>query len=122
MPSFKSALLMSCGLWFTATLLPAQETRGQILGRITDPSGAVVAGAEVKAVNTATSIVATTRTNGSGDYAFHLLISGTYNVSAELTGFKVFLQQGISLQVAENKTVNVVLEVGQTSDRVVVVG
>ena len=56
-------LLLFSGLCLTTTCLLAQETRGQILGRITDSSGAVVVSVQVKAVNTATSVAITTRTN-----------------------------------------------------------
>jgi hypothetical protein len=111
-----------CILAFAAGLARAQETRGQILGRVTDPSGAVVAGATIKAVNTATNVVTTTVTNQSGDYALPFLISGAYDVSAEMAGFKRFSQQGVSVRVADKATLNIVLEVGEASERVLVVG
>ncbi|MEK7406519.1 MAG: carboxypeptidase-like regulatory domain-containing protein, partial [Acidobacteriota bacterium] len=100
----------------------AQETRGQILDRVTDPSGAVVVGAAVKAVNTATNVVTSTTTNESGDYALPFLISSTYNITAEMAGFKNFSQEGVVVRVADKPTLNIVLQVGQASERVVVVG
>ncbi|HUS08103.1 MAG TPA: carboxypeptidase regulatory-like domain-containing protein [Bryobacteraceae bacterium] len=98
----------------------AQETRGQILGRVTDESGAVVVGASVTAVNVATNVASKTTTNDSGDYTLPFLIPGTYNVTSELKGFKSFEQEGILVRVADKATLNMVLQIGQTTDRVLV--
>ena len=100
----------------------AQETRGQILGRVTDQSGAVVIGATVKAVNTGTNVATTAITNESGDYALPFLIPGTYNVYAQMAGFKDFEQEGIALRVADKLTLNISFQVGQASEKVLVVG
>lgn len=109
-------------LAFAAVSAWAQETRGQILGRVTDPSGAVVAGATVKVVNTATNVATTVSTNQSGDYSVPLLISGTYTVSAEMAGFKKYEESGIGLRVADKLTLNIVLQIGDSTERVVVTG
>jgi TonB dependent receptor len=105
-----SLLCLTTVLLSSVMNLRAQETRGQILGRVTDRSGGVVVGAAVKAVNTETNVATTATTNT------------TYNVSAELTGFKVFSQEGIVVRLADKTTLNIVLQVGQTSERVVVIG
>lgn len=107
-------------LWTVA--LDAQETRAQILGRVTDQSGAVVVGAAVKAVNTATNVTTTATSNQTGDYALPFLIPGTYNVIGQMAGFKDFEQEGVILRVADKATLNIVLQVGQASERVVVEG
>jgi len=91
---FLSLLLVSNGT------LNAQETRGQILGRILDQSGAVVVGATVKALNTGTNVAITASTNESGDYFLPLLLPGTYTLSAEMRGFKTFVEESIPVQVA----------------------
>jgi len=123
MKRFFSLLCFGAVLLLLATArVDAQETRGQILGRVTDQSGAVLVGAGVKAINTATSVATTTATNESGDYVLPLLISGTYNVSAQMKGFRDFTQEGILLRVADKATLNIVLEIGQASERVLVVG
>ena len=108
-------------LLFSAAV-DAQETRGQILGRVTDPSGAVLVGATVKATNAGTNVVEKATTNESGDYFLPLLISGTYNVSVEAAGFREFSQEGVILRVADKLTVNVTLEVGQANEKVIVTG
>ena len=52
------------------TLLSAQGTGGRILGRVADPSGAVVGGVKVTAINEATGVARDTQTSASGDYGF----------------------------------------------------
>ncbi len=110
-----SILLFSASVW-------AQETRGQVLGRVTDQSGAVVAGAIVKAVDTATNVTTTTTSNQSGDYVLPFLISGAYNVTAEMAGFRSFEQEDVPVRVADRVTLNIVLQIGAASERVVVMG
>lgn len=109
------AFLSSSALW-------AQETRGQILGRITDPSGAVVVGAAVQAVNINTGVRTETVSNVTGDFVLPYLIPGRYTVSVELGGFRKFVQEGITVQVNDHVTLNVRLEVGPTTEVVRVVG
>jgi hypothetical protein len=100
----------------------AQETRGQILGRVTDESGAVAVGAHIKAVNAATNVATTSVTNESGDYSLPFLIPGTYNVTAEVQGFRPFEQTGVIVRLADRVTLNIALQVGQTTERVQVMG
>jgi hypothetical protein len=63
-------------LWLAIPAVLAQETRGQILGRVVDQSGVVVVGATVRAMNAGTNVETTSTTNESGDYMLPLLISG----------------------------------------------
>ncbi len=117
----KSTLVVA-GCLFFSVLAHAQETRGQILGRVLDQSGAVVIGAGVKAVNTATNVAVNTATNESGDYALPFLIPGKYNITASMAGFRNFEQEGILVRVADKATLNIVLQVGVASERVLVIG
>src|SRR5664279_5384867 len=73
-----------------ATLQPwiaAQSSLGTILGRITDPSGAALAGARVTLRNENTNVTATADTSGNGDYVFPNLIPGSYQVTITFKGF-----------------------------------
>ena len=72
----------------------AQGSRGQILGRVTDPSGAVIVGATVRAMNTATNVVTTASTNQTGDYTLPFLVAGDYEVSVDAPGFKKIQRKG----------------------------
>src|SRR5438105_7765427 len=65
----------------------AQVTTADIVGRVTDSSGAVLPGATVTIENLATHDVRTAPTNETGDYLFNLLPIGTYTVNVELQGF-----------------------------------
>jgi hypothetical protein len=67
----------------------AQTFRGAINGTVSDPSGAVVAGASVKATNSGTGIVQTTTTTSDGQYSFQDLPLGTYSIAVTASGFPV---------------------------------
>jgi hypothetical protein len=116
--------LSLAGLVLFATGVPgySQETRGEILGRVADPSGAVIVGAKARAVNLETNVQTSTETNQAGDYRLPFLVSGTYRVSVEADSFKTFVQEGITVQVNSKVTVNVSLQMGATSETVKVVG
>ena len=82
----------------------SQVTTGQIAGVVTDPNGAVVPGASVKATNTETNSVRETTTNGTGVYSFQLLPPGRYRVSATASGFS---ETGVEAVVNITQTTNV---------------
>jgi Carboxypeptidase regulatory-like domain/TonB dependent receptor len=94
----------------------AQESRGTIIGRITDASGAVMPGVEVKAVNTATNVMATAATNEAGNFNIPFLIPGTYRVTAELIGFKKFIRNSVEVRVSETVELDMQLEIGNVSE------
>src|SRR5262249_47652016 len=99
----------------------AQNITGSISGTVKDPSGAVVANATVVITNTDTGIaVRTVKTNGAGEYSAALLPIGHYKVTVEAPGFKTAVQQGIELNVNDRLTVNAALQVGSTTESVLV--
>ena len=71
--SWRLALLLSAACLFSAL---GQEFRATLNGRVTDPTGAGVAGAKVTATNTSTNEVASTETLAEGDYTIPLLKPG----------------------------------------------
>src|SRR5271170_4431134 len=77
--------------------LPAQEVVAHIRGTITDPSGAGVPGAEVKATNTQTHVSATVPTKDDGTYEFLSLTPGNYDVTVTKTGFRTSTAHNITL-------------------------
>lgn len=99
----------------------AQEPRGAILGRVVDPTGAVVPNATVKVTNVATGVTVTVTTNDRGNYLAPYLIPGVYRIEAEAAGFKRVLQENIELRVNDRLEVNLTLEVGPVSEQVTVV-
>ena len=91
-----------------------------IEGTILDPTGLVTPGATVTLVNTDTGVAQNVATNAAGYYRFPALPAGQYRLRVELQGFRSITQENIRLAVAEIKTLNVRLEVGNTSENVTV--
>ena len=94
----------------------AQDVTGTIVGTITDPSGAPVAGANVTATNTNTQVVQKTTTDAAGFYTIPLLPVGRYDVAAEAKGFKREVKSGIVLNVNDKLTIDLGLQIGSTSE------
>ncbi len=102
--------------------LLAQTFRGTILGTVTDPQGAVVAGAMVSARNIDTGLVRTTQTSADGSYSIPELPIGTYAVTISQSGFQKSVTSGIRVDVAAEKRVDVALKAGEVSTVVEVSG
>jgi hypothetical protein len=100
------------------TPLSAQDVRGTILGRIVDPSGAVIAGAKVEAVNTDTGVHASSISNSAGDYILTYLLPGPYNLTIEQAGFKTAVRSGIVLREGDRLSTDIQLEVGEATQSV----
>ena len=98
----------------------AQSERGTITGTITDPAGAVVANTAVEAKNTGTGVVYKAASSTTGNYTLSQLPVGTYQVTATSSGFKQFLQTGITLSTAQTVRIDVKLEVGNIQEVVTV--
>jgi len=92
----------------------AQEFRGSITGLVTDPSGAVVAGARVTVTNVATNATTWTLSNPTGNYTLLYLTPGQYTVTAEATGFKKLVRPGVQVWVGDRLELDVRLELGGT--------
>jgi hypothetical protein len=100
------------------TLLLAQSTGGRILGRVADPSGAVLARVKVTLVNDATGTSSNAQTNESGDYVFPQVAVGSYRLEFEQTGFKKNVQRGVTVDLNQVVTVNMVMQIGETKETV----
>ena len=105
-----------------AISLSAQTFRGTILGTVTDPSGAVVAGAKVTVKNTGTGLERSTETSADGSYALPELPIGTYSVTVTLSGFQTFVTTGVTVDVAGERRVDAAMKTGQVSTKVEVSG
>jgi len=102
----------------STTLLVGQTFRGTILGSVTDPSGAVVAGATIKIRNLGTGQERTTTTSADGSYNVSELPIGSYSVTVSQTGFKTFVATGVAVDVATERRVDAALKTGQVDTRV----
>jgi carboxypeptidase family protein len=98
----------------------AQGERGTLNGTVIDPSGSVVVGATVKAVNIATGVEIDEITTDAGVYRLPYLQPGTYKLTVSAPGFKLAVRENIILAVAQTLTVDFKLEVGASTDQVTV--
>ena len=108
-----SAILMA----LSATPLSGQ-TFGEIAGKITDASGAIVPEATVTAINTATNASRQTVSTVTGDYSFPSLPPGTYNVRVEKPGFKTDERKNVQVSVQQSVRLDFTLAVGQVSETI----
>jgi len=96
-----------------ALALPVVAQEGAtIVGTVTDPSGATVPGVQITVTNSATGQILRNVSNGAGQYVVTALGVGTYNVTAEISGFKKFEQKNVVLNVGDRLRVDIVLQVG----------
>jgi len=118
-----SYMVIGCVLvLLTAGRGMAQESRGTIIGRVMDPSGAVVVGAKVYVTNMETNAALSSVTNSDGNYQVPYLIAGRYRVAVEMTGFKKSVREGIQVRVDDRITLDFTLDVGAVADSVTVTG
>ena len=90
----------------------AQDARGSITGRVTDPQGGVIAGAKVIINNTETNTATTLTTGDSGNFEANLLNAGLYSVTVEHSGFKKSIRNGLTLNVAGRLEMDFQLQIG----------
>src|SRR5690242_6666652 len=122
--SFKKLGVLSClaaavclAMIISIGSIPAfgQAATGTIAGLITDPSGAAIAGAEVKLIDIGTNTSQTTTSNETGRYTFINVQPGTYNVTVGHPGFTQAKVQGQKVDVGMALTLNVTLQLSATS-------
>jgi len=114
-----------CVSLLAAILIPAcllaQDATGKITGVVTDPSGAVVAGADVTITNLGTNVSKQTQTDAAGFYQSGQLPIGRYKVTATAKGFqKVTVVAQGNLEINQTMRLDIQLPVGTVSDTVVV--
>jgi hypothetical protein len=119
MKSLKYLALATAALVVFTSAAFGQNT-GVISGTVQDQSGAVVAGAVVKAQNPATNYSKETTSAENGFYRLDQLPVGTYTISTEAAGFKKTVTNEVALSVNDSLTLDVKLEIGQVSETVTV--
>ncbi len=95
---------------------------GTITGTVTDPSGASVASATVKAIQTQTGRETVVTSGSQGDFVFPTLLPSVYSLSVSATGFQSYTQTDIVLQADQKLTANVRLQIGSATETVTVTG
>src|SRR5215471_1951869 len=105
---FCSLLILIC---LASALTFAQSSTATITGLVTDPSGAVIAGAKVTATNTATGVPHSVNTTSSGSYTLPNLPAGSYNIKVEASRFAVAEVKDVKLNVGDSRDLNVKMSV-----------
>ncbi|HEY7056232.1 MAG TPA: carboxypeptidase-like regulatory domain-containing protein, partial [Vicinamibacterales bacterium] len=113
--------LLTLGLALPA-FAQSQAMNGSIEGTVRDDSGALLPGVTVTVTNTDTGASRAVISNEEGTYRAQLLPLGTYQVVAELQGFKKFEQRGITLSAGQIAQINLTLSVGNVAETVTVTG
>src|SRR6266567_7758522 len=117
-----SARVLLVFVLLAAVSLSAQTFRGTILGTVTDPSGAVIAGAKVTVKNTGTGLERVSQTSADGSYSLPELPIGSYTVTVVQQGFQTFIATGVTVDVATERRVDAAMKTGEVSTRVEVSG
>jgi hypothetical protein len=111
------ALVLVCGL---ATTIFAQSDRATIVGTVKDPSAAVLPGVHVQVANTGTGATQMVVTDNSGHYRVDNLPIGSYTVTFSMNGFRSLERKGITLLISQVAEIDATMQVGGTSETVVV--
>jgi len=110
------------GLLLPTNLLSGQEFTATMSGVVSDANGGVLPGAHITARQTASGLTRSAITNESGSFHIPALPVGTYDVTAELSGFRQLVQRGVSLAVGQEAVANMTLQVGDVKQEITVSG
>lgn len=105
-----------------STFVSAQEFTGNINGRVTDSSNAVIPGVTITIKSPAMQGERTATSDEAGAYRFTLIPNGTYTVTYGLPGFKTLVRDGVIVEVGKTTTLNIALEVATVAETVTVTG
>jgi hypothetical protein len=100
------------------TVLVAQSDRGSIVGTVTDPSGAAIPSATVRATQTTTNFFREASSTETGKFVISELPVGVYNLTVSKDGFATFTQAGITVAVGQASSIDVKLKVGQLAETI----
>jgi Carboxypeptidase regulatory-like domain len=114
------SLFAALSLLLFSVSLHAQSTTGQILGTLTDQSGASVSGATVIVTDTQRGTSRTVVTGTSGGYVIPDLQPGTYKIQIQAKGFKVEERPNVQIEVASDVRADFVLQPGQVTEIVTI--
>src|ERR1700722_3681646 len=114
------AFIGALAIVLCSPILRAQSTNASITGRVTDPSEALIVGANDAAVSSGTSFRYEAVTNASGEYYLTNLPPGSYRLEIEKTGFKKLIKPDVTLHVQDALEINFEMTLGPASQSVTV--
>ena len=110
--------LLPAAFVFCSGIGIAQVERGTISGTVSDETGGVIPGAQIAVQNVNTGVTFNTTVNAAGAYVAPNLIPGAYSVNATASGFSSLVRSGIDLHAGQRLVVDLVLAVGEVTERV----
>ena len=117
-----TTLLAALALVLSAGSAIGQVQTGDINGRVTDNTGAIVPGVTVTLTGAALPQPLTSVTSATGSYQFPRLPIGSYDLRFEMTGFKTVVRQGVRVEIGANTAVNQAMEISSVQETVTVSG
>ncbi|MGH9802832.1 MAG: carboxypeptidase regulatory-like domain-containing protein, partial [Blastocatellia bacterium] len=115
-----SVMLLLFSFAFTTALAQSQSTTGSIQGTVSDPAGAVIAGATVEVKNLDTNTTKNLSADAGGRFVFLQLQPGSYTLTASKQGYSTLEQQNIALTVGQTLNLNLSLKVSAVQERVTI--
>lgn len=113
--NFRIVVVLSILLAFGSSVF-AQTSKGFVVGTVTDPNGAVIAGANVKITNVSTGVSRETVSASDGSFRLDAVDPGTYKAEASQTGFKTVTRENVVVVAAQTTTAQFQLEIGTQSE------
>lgn len=109
-------IMMAVILMISSMAAYGQEFRGTIAGSVSDPNGAVVAGATVIVKNKATNVAQTVTTNDEGAFSVPFIQPGSYDVTVSSSGFKKSVRENLTVAVDDKISLDFKLEIGAAAE------
>ena len=100
--------------------LYSQQPSASVVGRVTDPSGAIIPGVSIKITNLDTNVSRTGKSNDAGEYTVPFLSPGRYTMEAMQKGFRSYKHSEFTLSLDNVLRINIPLEIGSTTESVTV--
>ena len=107
-------------LSLSAAIACAQSSATSVVGRVTDPTGAVISGVAVTVTNLDTNLSRQTVANALGDYTLPFLPPGRYRLEATQAGFRTYKRPELKVELDQALRIDIALELGQTADSITV--
>jgi hypothetical protein len=117
---FRSVSIVFLAAALLATVVPAQEYRSTLSGRVLDAQQAAVPGAKILLIAVETGARYETVSDAEGAYVIPFLPPGPYNVTAEAQGFKRYVRERVQMVTNERRSLDINLELGQLAETVTV--